>query len=165
MPSSTNVFIRPFLASAVAVACILTASSIQAADTASGAAMTTGSMAEQCKSLQAHKQQMLAETKAQDAALSEQVAQMNSAADDKKLGLLAALVTRMAEQRIARNAHMATMSDDMMKHMVKHMQAGKESMQECPMMSGTGMIDMKATGTNGLKGTDSTTGEPVKVQK
>lgn len=104
---------------------------------------------EQCKEMQAHKQQMMADTKAQDMALSKQVAQMNSAADDKKLGLLAALITRMAEQRIAMDAHMATMSDKRMKHMMQHMQMGKESMQGCPMM----------------KGMDDKSSEPAKGQK
>jgi hypothetical protein len=157
MPAPINVFFRPFLALAVALACVLTTQSIQAAEPANGGAMTAGTMMEQCKAMQAHKQQMMADMKAQDTALSEQVAQMNSTTDDKKLGLLAALVTRMAEQRIARDTHMAAMSDEMMKHMMQHMQMGKESMQGCPMMKGMGMNDMK--------GMDDKSSDPAKGQK
>lgn len=157
MSTSSNIVIRPFLTLAIALACVITTQNIQAAEPMGGSAMTAGTMMEQCKEMQAHKTQMMADMKAQDTALTEQVAQMNNAADDKKLGLLAAVVTRMAEQRIAMSAHMATMSDKMMKHMMQHMEMGKESMPGCPMMKGMGMNDMK--------GMDDKNGEPGKVQK
>ena len=157
MPSSNNIFLRPFIALTVALICVLSTQNIQAAEPANDGIKTTGNMMEQCKEMQAHKKQMMADMKTEDTALSEQVAQMNSAADDKKLALLAALVTRMAEQRIAKNAHMAAMGDKMMKHMMQHMQMGKESMQGCPMMKEMGMHDMK--------GMDDKSAAPVKGQK
>jgi len=49
------------------------------------------------------KDKLMAEMKAQDADLAAQVAAMNSAPEDKKLGLMAAIVTHMVEQRTAMN--------------------------------------------------------------
>jgi hypothetical protein len=42
----------------------------------------------------------------------------------------------MEEQRIAMDARKAKMEDEMMKHMMEHMQMGKKSMSQCPMMKG-----------------------------
>jgi len=140
MPASTRILIHPFLAVAVALAFVLPTQHAQAVEPADNA-MTPESMMQHCKDMQARKQQMMADLKVQDTALSEQVAQLNSAADDKKLVLLTALVTRMAEQRIANNAHMQKMGDGMMQHMTQHMRMGKDSMSGCPMMKG--MQDMK----------------------
>jgi hypothetical protein len=79
---------------------------------------------------------MMADMKAQDAELTAQVAKMNSAPQDQKLDLIAAVVTRMVEQRIAMDERKAKMHDEMMQHMMQHMQMGKESMTKCPMMKG-----------------------------
>ncbi len=115
---------------------------------------------EQCNAMQAHRNQMMVDMRAQDTALTEQVAQMNNAAEGRKLNLLAALVTRMAEQRIAKNAQMATMSDTMMNHMMQHMNRGRESMQGCPMMRETNM-----NGMNGMNGMNNNSARPVEGQK
>src|SRR5450756_2565220 len=72
--------------------------------------------------------------KVQDAQLTEQLADMNRAPEDKKMGLMAAVITHMVEQRIAMDARKAKMEEEMMKHMMQHMQMGKESMSQCPMM-------------------------------
>ena len=90
-----------------------------------------------CQEMKEQKQKMMADMNAQDAELTEHVARMNSAPEDKKLSLIAAVVTRMVEQRTAMNARMAKMQEKMMKHMMEHMQMGKESMSQCPMMKGT----------------------------
>jgi uncharacterized protein (DUF2336 family) len=82
--------------------------------------------------------------KAQDAELTEQLIRMNSAPEDKKLGLIAAVVTRMVEQRTAMNARMAKMQEEMMQHMMEHMQMGKGSMSQCPMMKGMKDMDEKS---------------------
>jgi hypothetical protein len=69
----------------------------------------------------------------------EQVAEMNRAPHDKKIGLMAAVLTHMAEQRIAMDARKAKMDEEMM----QHMQMGKDSMLQCPMMKDMkGMKDM-----------------------
>lgn len=77
---------------------------------------------------------MQAEMKVQDTELTAAVATMNSAAPDKKLDLVAALVTRLVEQRTAMHVRKAKMEEKMMKHMMGHMEMGKESMSKCPMM-------------------------------
>ena len=43
------------------------------------------------------------------------------------MGLMAAVITHMVEQRIAMDARKAKMEEEMMKHMMQHMQMGKES--------------------------------------
>ena len=98
--------------------------------------MMQGDMKEHCQAMKEQKEQMKAEMKAQDDELAAQVARMNSAPTDKKLDLLAAVVTKMVEQRTARNARMEAMQSDMMTHMMGHMPMGKDSTTMCPMMMG-----------------------------
>ena len=127
---------RPLLQTILALACALAFWSPARAQDAepSGTKMKMeGKMMDQCQEMKAHKEKMMAEMKAQDAALTAQVAAMNSAPESKKPGLMAAIVTTMLEQRIARDAHKAKMEEEMMQHMMKHMQS-KEDMSACPMM-------------------------------
>ena len=104
-------------------------------------------MMERCQEMKQQKQKMMADMKDQDDQLMEQVADMNRAPEDKKMGLMAAVLTRMVEQRIAMDARRAKMEEEMMKHMMQHMQMGKDSMAQCPMMK-----DMK--GMKGMKDMD-----------
>jgi len=106
-----------------------------------GKMMMEGKMMERCQEMKEQKQKMMADMNAQDAEITEQVARINSAPEDKKLVLLAAVVTRMVEQRTAMNARMAKMQEEMMKHMMEHMQMGKESISQCPMMKGMKGMD------------------------
>ncbi len=96
--------------------------------------MMSGKMMEGCKEMMAEKKKMMEEMKAQDVQLTEQVAQMNSAPNDQKINLMAAVITRVVEQRTAMNMQMEKMHGKMMKHMMQHMQMGKESMAQCSMM-------------------------------
>ena len=108
-----------------------------------GAMMMDGKMMECCQQMKAQQDKMMAEMKAQDDALTTQNAAMNSAPDDKKVSLMASVVTLMVEQRIARDAQMEKMHGEMMKHMMSHMQMGKDCMTKCPMMKDTkGMDEM-----------------------
>ncbi len=100
--------------------------------------MTEAKMTERCQEMKEQKQKMKEDAKAQDAQLTEELANMNRAPEDKKMGLMAAVVTHMAEQRIAMDARKAEMEEKMMKHMMQHMQMGKESMAQCPMMEDMG---------------------------
>lgn len=96
-------------------------------------------MMKRCQEMKQQKQKMMADMKAQDDQLMEQVAEMNRAPHDKKIGLMAAVLTHMAEQRIAMDARKAKMDEEMM----QHMQMGKDSMLQCPMMKDMkGMKDM-----------------------
>jgi hypothetical protein len=89
---------------------------------------------------------MMAEMKAQDAELTAQVAEMNSASADKKVDLIAAILTDLVEGRTAMHARMVNMQEEMMPHMMQHMQMGQESMANCPMMKG--MKNMKGMNQN-----------------
>jgi hypothetical protein len=131
----TNLVICSSLALALALA-IWSPAQSQSAEPAEGKMMMEGKMMERCQAMKEQKEKMMAEMKAQDADLTAQVAKMNSAPADKKLDLIAAVVTRMVEQRTAINARMAKMQEKMMQHMMQHMQMGKESMSQCPMMKG-----------------------------
>ena len=117
-----------------------------------GKMMMDGKMMQGCQAMMDQKQKMAEKMKAQDAELNRELAEMNSAADDKKMGLMAAVITHMGEERIAMNAQMATMHDKMMQHMMQHTQMGKECMTQCPMMKGMGgmkgMSGMKSMGNN-----------------
>lgn len=59
-------------------------------------------------------QAMLAEMKAQDAALADKVAEMNIAPGEQKINLLASIVTTLVEQRAAMTARMEKMQGGMM---------------------------------------------------
>jgi hypothetical protein len=90
------------------------------------------------------KQIMAEDMKAQDAELTNQIAKMNRAPKDKKVNLMAAVITQMVEQRITMDARKAKMEEEMMLHMMQHMQMGKESMSECPMMKDMKDMDKKS---------------------
>jgi hypothetical protein len=61
---------------------------------------------------------------------------------------MAAVFTKMVEQRITMDARKAKMEEEMMKHMMQHMQMGKESMSQCPMMKGMKGMDEKSAGAH-----------------
>jgi len=117
----------------------------QPADAPPAAAVPTDAqMAAHCKEMNDAKVKYADEVKAQDALLTEEVTAMNGAADEKKLGLLCAVVTRMAEQRVAGDVRRAAMADSVMQHMMQHMQIGKDSIAKCPMCKGA---DDKSSGS------------------
>jgi hypothetical protein len=143
---NTSLVIRFSLALALAI--IWSPVQARSAEPAEGNNMTEAKMMEHCQMMKEQKQKMMEDMKAQDAELAEQVARMNSAPEDKKLGLIAAVVTRMVEQRTAMNARMADMQEKMMIHMMEHMQMGKESMSQCPMMKGMKGMDETSAGAH-----------------
>jgi len=104
-----------------------------------------GKMMEGCKAMMEKKQEMMKKMKAQDAALGEQAAKMNSAPSDTKTALMADVVTQLVEQRMARDKQKAKMEEKMMKHMMQHMEMGKESMAKCPTMKGMKGMDDKSS--------------------
>lgn len=131
----TNILIRSSLALALALAlAIWSPVQSQSAEPAEGKMMTEAKMMEQCQGMKEQKQKMKEDMKAQDAELTKQIAKMNHAPKDKKMDLMAAVITHMVEQRIAMDARKAKMEEEMMQHMMQHMQMGKESMSKCPMM-------------------------------
>jgi hypothetical protein len=136
--------------SSLALALIVALGSAVRADPSAPAAempMTADQMQQHCKSMMEHKKSMAADMKAQDDALTEMVAKMNRASGAEQMPMMAAVITRMVEQRVARNAHMATMNDEMMQHMMQHMQMGEHSMAQCPMVKNMkGMAGMKGKG-------------------
>jgi hypothetical protein len=132
--TNTNI-LRSILALTLALA-IWSPVQALAADPAEGKMMTEGKMKDCCQAMKEQKDKLMAEMKAQDADLAAQVAAMNSAPEDKKLGLIAAIVTHMIEQRTVMNVRMEKMHEQMMEHMMKHMQMGKESVSKCSTMKG-----------------------------
>lgn len=135
--------IRTCLALALALA-IWSPVQALSAEPAEGKNMPETKMMEGCQEMKEKKQKMMAEMKAQDTELTAEVAKMNSAPEDKKMALLAAVVTHMVEQRTAMTGRMEKMQEEMMKHMMQHMQAGKESMPPCPMTQGMNDMDGKS---------------------
>lgn len=137
-----NILIRSILALALALA-IWSPVQSQSAEPAEGKMMTEAKMMEQCQEMKEQKQKMKEDMKAQDAELTKQIAKMNHAPKDKKMDLMAAVITNMVEQRIAMDARKAKMQEEMMQHMMQHMQMGKESMSKCPMMDEKSSDDHK----------------------
>ena len=73
-------------------------------------------------------QKMEAEMKAQDAELDKLVAAMNSATGEQKVNAIAAVVSKLVEQRKAMHAEMAKMPKNMQGGMMKHdMMKGESS--------------------------------------
>jgi hypothetical protein len=111
----------------------------RSAEPAEGKLMMKGELMESCQAMKEQKEKVMADMKAQDAQLTERLTKMNDAPENRKLDLMAAVVTQMVQQRAAMHARMEKMQEGMMNHMMQHMQIGKESMSQCPMMK-----DMKA---------------------
>jgi hypothetical protein len=131
--TNRNLFIGSILILALALA-VWSPALLQSAEPAEGKTMMEGKMMECCRAMKMQKQKMWEDIKAQDAELTGQVAKMNSAPADKKMNLMAAVITLMGEQRIAMNVRMEKMQDEMMQHMMQHLQMGKDPMSPGPMM-------------------------------
>ncbi|MFC1766261.1 hypothetical protein ACFL6U_29820 [Planctomycetota bacterium] len=99
-----------------------------------------------CQGMKAQKQIVYEEMKAQDTELTEQVAKMNSAPADKKMDLMAAVITRMVEQRMTMGARKEKIQEEMMQHMKQHIPMGQDFMSLRPMMIGMGDMEMKPIG-------------------
>jgi hypothetical protein len=110
--------------------------------------MTAATMMERCEEMKEQKQKMKEDMKVQDAQLTEQLAEMNRAPKDKKVGLMATALTGMVQQRITMDARKAKMEEEMMQHMMQHMQMGKESMAQCPMMKDMKDMDENPASTH-----------------
>jgi len=87
-----------------------------------------------CKAMMVEHEQAMAGMKAADARQDALVVKMNKASGNDKARATAALVTDMVASRRSMHDGMMTMQHEMMGHMAEHMQAGKESMDSCPMM-------------------------------
>lgn len=98
--------------------------------------MMETTMKEHCQEMVEHQKQMKATIVAQDAELNRQIGEMNRATGDKKVELMAGIITLMGEQRTARAKHQARMDEALLKHMAEHMEMGKDSLAQCPMMGG-----------------------------
>jgi hypothetical protein len=95
-------------------------------------------MMDHCQAMQAQRQKMQTDMQAQADQLAAKLETMERAPREEKLELLASVVTLMAQQQSTRNAHQAKMEESMMKHMMEHMEMGKESLTQCPLMKGMG---------------------------
>jgi hypothetical protein len=134
-PTHTDLVLRSSLALALALA-IWSPVQSQSAEPAEGKMMMNNEMMERCQDIKEQKQKMMAEMKAQDAELTALVAKMNRASKDQKLDLLADIVSHLVEQQAVMNVQKAKLEAEMMKHMMQHLQMGKESVSQCPMLKG-----------------------------
>ena len=145
--TNTNLAIRSTFAVGLALA-VWSPIYAQVTQPTEGKAMTEATMMERCQEMKDQKQKLKEDMKAQDAQLTEQLAEMNRAPKDKKVGLMAAALTGMVRQRITTDARKSKMEDEMMQHMMQHMQMGKETMSQCPMMKGMKDMDDTAAGAH-----------------
>jgi uncharacterized protein HemX len=119
--ANTSLVIRSSLALALALA-IWSPVQSQSAEPAEGKNMTEATMTDRWQEMQESKQKMKEDMKAQGAKLTEQLTKMNSTPENKKMSLMAAGIT----------------------HMVEHMQMGKGSISQCPVMKGMKDMDEKS---------------------
>ena len=145
--TNTNLAIRSSFALGLALA-VWSPLHAQVTQPTEGRAMTEATMMERCQEMKDQKQKLKEDMKAQDAQLTEQLAEMNRAPKDKKVGLMATALTGMVQQRITMDARKAKMEDEMMQHMMQHMQMGKESMSQCPMMKSMKDMDENPVGAH-----------------
>ena len=103
-------------------------------------AKPANAMDAKCQAMMAEKEKMMADMKAADERLDGLVATMNTASGPEKPAATAAVVTEKVTQDRAMRDGMMKMHQDMMGHMMEHMQAGKESMASCPMMKQMGAM-------------------------
>ena len=89
------------------------------------------------------REKMMADLKAQDTQLAGQIYEMNHAPADKKLNLMAAIVTQMSAERTAMNARMKAMHETM----VENTQAEQGDSSSDPMTQGMDTIST-GEGTN-----------------
>ncbi|NQV34620.1 MAG: hypothetical protein HQ515_18145 [Phycisphaeraceae bacterium] len=89
-----------------------------------------------CQAMTAEKQKLAKDLKAQDSELNRQVARMNRAPANKKVDLMAAIITRLVTQRTVMNARQARLQEGMMQHVAQHIQMGKESLSQCSVIKG-----------------------------
>lgn len=102
------------------------------------AAQTPSGREAPCQAMMAEKAKMMADMKVADQRLDDLVSAMNAASDTDKIAATAAVVSEMVTQRRAMHDSMVKMQEDMMGHMMAHMQAGAPSMAMCPMMKQMG---------------------------
>jgi hypothetical protein len=95
-------------------------------------------MEAKCQAMMAEKEKMMTDMKAADQRLDGLVATMNTASGMEKMTATATVVTAMVTDSRTMRDGMMKMHEDMMGHMMEHMQAGKDSMAMCPMMKHMG---------------------------
>jgi len=108
--------------------------------TATAKVKAPSGMEAKCQAMMAEKEKMMADMKAADQRLDALVATMNTASGMDKMAATAAVVSEMVTQRRAMRDGMMKMQEDMMGHMMEHMQAGTASMASCPMMKQMGGV-------------------------
>ena len=87
---------------------------INATEPMRGSMMMDGAKGEMQQAMHQRHQALMLEMKTQDDELTALVAKMNKATKDKKVDLLATIVTRMVEQRASMNQRMMKMHEEMM---------------------------------------------------
>ena len=95
-------------------------------------------MAAKCQAMMAERETMMTDMKAADQRLDDLVATMNTASGMEKMAATATVVAEMVTERRTMRDGMMKMQQDMMGHMLQHMQAGKDSMAMCPMLKQMG---------------------------
>ena len=90
-----------------------------------------------CQEMKEQKQKLKADMTAEIAELARYVARMKRAPEEKKMGLMHVFLIHMEERRIAMDERQAKMQQEITKHMILHMQMGRESMLRCQVIWGT----------------------------
>ncbi len=98
----------------------------------------TPKVAERCHHFRAMREKMLERMKANDAELQKMVAKMNKAPENKKVDMMAAIVTKMAEQRHKMLERMEAMNARMLQRYNRYQEMSKKGASAQPMLKGQG---------------------------
>jgi hypothetical protein len=135
MNIGVRVFNGGLLAVVLCAVSVLTApSTVMAAETTVGEP-SMPAMDERCRLLREQRVRLQQDLQAQDTELAERVVLMNRAGADIKLTLMAEVVTRLVAQRLAIHARQERFEDEVMRHIMQHLQEGRAAMANCPMMA------------------------------
>ena len=107
---------------------------------AAGKVKPASAMEVKCQAMMAEKEKMMADMMAADQRLDGLIATMHTASGAEKMAATATVVTEKVTQDRTMRDGMMKMQQDMMSHMMEHMQAGKESMASCPMRKQMGSM-------------------------
>ena len=135
MNHTTRSMHMPTLATSMAALLLALGASadVQSAKPKPGKGAISLTMAERCQMMMSQEEKLVLEMKSQDSVMTLRVAAMNAAPDNRKLELIAGIVTTVVDQRSSRDAQRGKLNEDMVMHAMQHTQMGADSLLQCPM--------------------------------
>lgn len=87
-----------------------------------------------CEELKQQRDKLRSDTRLQGVAMTRELAKMNAASAEEYPRLLSLVVNQIAVQQSAMAERQAQLDDDMLEHVMKHIQLGGDSVAPCPLI-------------------------------